>query len=155
MPDDDREIRERVRSLIAETGRERTHLLEVLHKVQQEFHHVPRAAADAIEHEMLVPVADTYGVVTFYDLLSERPIGANVLRICEDVACSLHGAADLAGEAEKLLGPEDRPSGDGQVSWTRCACLGLCDKAPAALYREEPLAPLTPAAIGKIGERHA
>ncbi len=155
MPDDEREIRERVRGLIVETGRERTHLLEVLHKVQREFHHVPRAAAEAIEQEMRVPVADTYGVVTFYDLLSERPVGAKVLRICEDVACSLHGAAELAEEAERVLGPEGRPSGDGEVSWTRCACLGLCDRAPAALYGEEPLAPLTPGAIGGIGDGHA
>ena len=155
MPDDDREIRERVRGLIAETGRERSQLLEVLHKVQKEFRHVPRAAAEAIEQEMLVPVADTYGVITFYDLLSEKPVGRKVLRICEDVTCSLHGAEQLAAEAEKVLGPEGQPSRGGEVSWTRCACLGLCDKAPAALYDEQPLAPLAPGAIRKVGEEHA
>ena len=155
MPEDDRQIRERVRSLIAETGRERSQLLEVLHKVQREFHHVPRAAADAIEQEMLVPVADTYGVVTFYDLLSEKATGRKVLRICEDVTCSLHGAEQVAAEAERVLGPEGEPSRNGDVSWTRCACLGLCDKAPAGLYDEEPLAPLAPAAILRIGDDHA
>ncbi len=155
MPEDDREIRERVRGLISETGRERTQLLEVLHKVQKEFRHVPRAAAEAIEQEMLVPVAETYGVVTFYDLLSEKPVGRKVLRICEDVTCSLHGSEQLAAQAEQLLGPEGAQSRNGEVSWTRCACLGLCDKAPAALCDEEPLAPLTSAAIRKIGEDHA
>ena len=155
MAEDEREIRERVRGLIAETGQERTHLLQVLHRVQQEYRHVPRAAAEAIEQEMRVPTADTYGVVTFYDLLSEKPVGRSVLHICEDVACSLHGAQELAQRAEELLGPEGTPSRDGEVSWTRCACLGLCDRAPAALYREQPLAPLTGKAIEGIGEGDA
>jgi len=148
-------VRERVRGLIDETGRERTQLLEVLHKVQREFQHVPRAAAEVIEHEMGVPMADTYGVVTFYDLLTERPTGRKVLRICEDVTCSLHGAERLAQAAEAALGPEGRPTADGAVSWTRCACLGLCDHAPAALFDEEPLAPVTAEEIGKVGEGHA
>ena len=155
MPEDDRAVRERVRRLIDETGRERTQLLEVLHKVQAEFSHVPRAAAEAIEQEMNVPIADTYGVVTFYDLLSDKPVGRRVLRICEDVTCSLHGAAELAARAERAIGPEGEPSPDGAVSWTRCACLGLCDKAPAALFAEEPLAPLSETAVAKVGEGHA
>lgn len=155
MPEDNRAIREKVRGLIEETGRERTNLLEVLHKVQAEFRHVPRAAAEAIEQEMLVPVADTYGVVTFYDLLTEHAQGQKVLRICDDVVCTLHGADGLLAEAEARIGPAGQPSADGEVSWTRCKCLGLCEKAPAALYAEEPLAPLTVRDVGELGDGHA
>jgi len=155
MQDAEREMRRRVRALIAETGRERTRLLPVLRRVQEEFHHVPAAAAEVIEEEMLVPVADTYGLVTFYDLLTERPVGREVLRICEDAACNLHGAEQLAAEARRRIGPEDEPAQDGRISWTRCACLGLCERAPAALFREEPLAPLTRAAVERIGGGHA
>ncbi|MHB1505453.1 MAG: NADH-quinone oxidoreductase subunit NuoE family protein [Sulfobacillus sp.] len=145
----------RVDELIDETGADRTQLLEVLHKVQAEFRHIPRAAAETIEQRMNVPVADTYGVVTFYDLLTEHPVGRSVLRICEDVPCCLHGSEELAAEAERTLGPEGQPGADGAVSWTRCACLGLCDQAPAALYREEPLAPLHRHDIAGIGDGHA
>lgn len=155
MPEPDAAVMNRVRALIDETGSERTQLLEVLHKVQAEFQHIPRAAAEAIEQAMNVPVADTYGVVTFYDLLTERPVGRSVLRICEDVPCCLHGSEELAREAEQRLGPEGQPSADGAVSWTRCACLGLCDRAPAALYEEKPLAPLHHQDIASIGDRRA
>jgi NADH:ubiquinone oxidoreductase subunit E len=155
MPEPGREIMDRVGALIDETGCERTQLLEVLHRVQAEFQHIPRAAAEAIEQRMNVPVADTYGLVTFYDLLTEHPVGRSVLRICEDVPCCLHGSDQMAEEAAKRLGPEGEPSADGGVSWTRCACLGLCDKAPAALWREQPLAPLKVHDIEGIGDSHA
>ncbi len=152
---DEDSIRARVREVIAarpEKGR--TQLLEVLHEVQAAFQSVPRAAAEEIEREMGVPVTDTYGVVTFYDLLTEKPTGRTVLRICEDVTCHLHGAEALAAAAQQAIGPEGQPTADGALSWTRCACLGLCDKAPAAHLGEEPLAPCTTAAVAKAGGSH-
>ena len=148
-------IRSRVREIIAgRPSRARTELLEVLHEVQRTFQSVPRAAAEEIEREMGVPVTDTYGVVTFYDLLTERPTGRTVLRICEDVTCHLHGAEALVAAAERAIGPEGAPGAGGAVSWTRCACLGLCDQAPAALLGEEPLAPCSAEAVEKAGARH-
>ena len=148
-------IRARVREIIASRpGKDRAQLLEVLHEVQGAFQSVPRVAAEEIEREMGVPVTDTYGVVTFYDLLTDKPTGRTVLRICEDVTCHLHGSSELVAAAERSLGPEGEPSADGSISWTRCACLGLCDQAPAAHLGGEPLAPCIPAFVEKAGARH-
>ncbi len=149
-------IRERTREIIASRpGAGRTELLEVLHRVQEAFQSVPRAAAEEIERQMGVPVTDTYGIVTFYDLLTDKPTGRTVLRICEDVTCHMHGASALATAAERAIGPENQPSADGSVSWTRCACLGLCDRAPAAHLGGEPVAPCTAVDVEKAGAKHA
>ena len=79
-----------------------------------------------------VPPADAYGVVTFYAMLAleERP--AEVLHVCDDLSCRLAGAEVPDGA---LASP----------------CLGLCERAPAALRtiagpqpREEQIPPASP-----------
>ena len=92
---------------------------------------------------MGVPVADVYTLVSFYDLLSAEPQGKKVLRVCQDVSCQLHGADALAAAVERAIGPEGRMTRDGRLSWHRHSCLGLCDKAPAALLGAEERAPIT------------
>lgn len=153
MAHNDADVKETVDRLITATGPQRTHILEVLHGVQKRYHHVPRAAADEIYRQMGVSVADTYGLVTFYDLFSVEPQGKHVLRICDDVICHLKGAADLVATAADRIGPEGRPTPGGELSWERCACLGLCERAPAATKDGVPVAPLAAAAIA-AGEGH-
>ncbi|MHB9146720.1 MAG: NADH-quinone oxidoreductase subunit NuoE family protein [Symbiobacteriia bacterium] len=142
------ELRGRVREIIAaQPTAERTYLLEVLHGVQDEFGHVPLAAAEEIHRVMGVPVAEIHTLASFYDLLSVEPEGQQVLHICQDVACHVRGAKELAAAAGRFIGPEGQVTPDGRLSWHRCSCLGLCDKAPAALVGHDERAPLTPADV--------
>jgi len=77
----------------------------------------------------------------------DPPVTAHV---CDDIACMTRGASALCGELEQKLGPTGSPRAGGRVSWQRSACLGLCERAPAALItaagkspRECVLAPAT------------
>jgi NADH-quinone oxidoreductase subunit E len=76
-------------------------------------------------------------LATFYSLLLRRPAGRTVVRICDSIACHLAGAPALLAEAERLTGvPLGGVSGDGSVTVMPHVCLGLCDRAPAALVGE-------------------
>ncbi len=55
------------------------------------------------------------------------PRPATVLHLCTDLACAAAGAGDLCAAVERRLGP-----GSG-VRVERGPCLGLCERAPAAL----------------------
>lgn len=154
MKPDRSEVEATVARLVAATGTERTHLLEVLLGIQKAYHHVPKEAAEEIRRRMGVPVADTYGIVTFYDLLTVEPTGEQVVRICDDVTCHLLGSTDLLARAGRDIGPEGAPGAAGGPSWVRSPCLGLCDRAPAAIRDGVALAPLRPADL-KGGARRA
>ncbi len=82
-----------------------------------------------------VPAHRTYGLATFYSLISLQP-REHTLRVCDGPVCWLKHARrnPLEGVAEAA------PPG-----WTveRSSCLGLCDHAPAALADDVQLAPLT------------
>jgi NADH-quinone oxidoreductase subunit F len=55
-------------------------------------------------------------------MFSTKPRPATTVYLCDDIACRCSGAEDLCRELEA-----------GNVQFTRSPCLGLCNRAPAAL----------------------
>ena len=76
-------------------------------------------------------------LISFYTLLRRRPVGRNVLRICDSISCHVMGSKKIIAEAEKHSGaPLGDISRDGSVTILPSICLGLCDHAPAALLND-------------------
>ena len=95
--------------------RHRRHLLlPALRAAQRRAGWVSEGALGYASRRLDVPPADAYGVASFYALLAleERP--AEVLHVCTDLACALAGAVVPEGAHAS-------------------PCLGLCERAPAAL----------------------
>ena len=118
-------------------------LLPVLHAIQDRVGWVSRGGLEYACRRLSIPPAEAYGVVSFYGrfALDERP--PLVLHVCDDVACLRAGATALCEALEKSVGPAG-------TTWQRSPCLGLCDRAPAALveraganHEERQLAPIT------------
>ncbi len=123
-------------------------LLPALHAVQDRFGWIPPGALDYICRRLTVPPAEAHGVVTFYHLFSLSPQPRAVAHVCDDIACRIRGAETLCAELNHRLGPES----DG--SWRRSPCLGLCERAPAALVLNAGESPgavtLAPAVVDDI-----
>ncbi|MGW4082708.1 NADH-ubiquinone oxidoreductase-F iron-sulfur binding region domain-containing protein [Streptomyces sp. NPDC004822] len=102
-------------------------LLPGLHALNDRIGWISEGALDYLCRRLTVPPAEAYGVATFYALFSVRPRPATVLHVCTDLACAAAGAGGLCAGIEGRLGP-----GSG-VSVQRSPCLGLCERAPAAL----------------------
>ncbi len=129
-------------------ARRRRHLLlPALQALQARVGWVSPGGLAYVCERLGVPPAEAYGVASFYAQLSTRPRPPAVLHVCEDLACRLAGSEALCEELERVLGPE---GGDaGGRTWLRSPCLGLCERAPAALAtragerpEEAALAPL-------------
>ncbi|POX48881.1 NADH-quinone oxidoreductase subunit E, partial [Streptomyces sp. Ru71] len=103
-------------------------LLPGLHALNDRIGWISPGALDYLCRRLTVPPAEAYGVATFYAMFSVRPRPATVLHVCTDLACTAAGAQQLcAGVESRLGGP-----GSG-VHVERSPCLGLCERAPAAL----------------------
>nr|WP_202458910.1 NAD(P)H-dependent oxidoreductase subunit E [Streptomyces sp. SID5464] len=102
-------------------------LLPGLHAINDRVGWISDGALDYLCRRLTVPPAEAYGVATFYAMFSVKPRPATVLHVCTDLACAAAGAPELCAGIEERLGP-----GSG-VSVERSPCLGLCERAPAAL----------------------
>ena len=116
--------------------RARRHLLlPALHAVQKQVGWVSQGALNEICRRLLVPPAEAYGVATFYALLSTTMRPPRVAHVCDDIACKLQGADELCATLECRFGPPGTPSANGQATWHRSPCLGLCERGPAVLFQ--------------------
>ena len=116
--------------------RARRHLLlPALHAVQKKVGWISQGAFNEICRQLLIPPAEAYGVASFYALLSTNERPPRVAHVCDDIACKLRGADGLCATLEHKLGSPGTPSVNGQATWHRSPCLGLCERAPAVLFQ--------------------
>ncbi|WP_432192328.1 NAD(P)H-dependent oxidoreductase subunit E [Streptomyces sp. bgisy027] len=102
-------------------------LLPGLHAINDRIGWISEGALDYLCRRLTVPPSEAYGVATFYAMFSVKPRPATVLHVCTDLACAAAGANEVCAGIEARLGP-----GSG-VTVQRSPCLGLCERAPAAL----------------------
>lgn len=138
---------------LATDGAKRTYLLPVLHAIQNRVGWISPGALNYASRALGVPPAEAFGVADFYGLLSTRQQPPAVAHVCDDIACKAKGADRLCAELERAQGLEGS-SKDGKSTWRRSPCLGLCERAPAALvtvagerHSEQALAPASAGAI--------
>lgn len=129
-------------------GRSRDALLPLLHEAQALYGWLPPTVQDAISRTLRVPLADIHGVIEFYTMFYNEPTAKRVIRVCEDMACSLAGGEAVKQAIEAELGlRHGQTSPDGLVTYERVPCLGMCEQAPSGLVGKRPFGNLTPADI--------
>ena len=131
-------------------------LIPTLHAVQARIGWISQPALNYVCRRLTVPPAEAYGVATFYALFATKARPPIVAHVCDDIACRLAGADELTRDLERALGPAGSPSSDGATTWLPSPCLGLCERAPAAMFtiagehpRTEVAAPVD--AVGVAG----
>jgi NADH-quinone oxidoreductase subunit F len=129
-------------------------LLPALHALQDRVGSISQPGLAYVARRLSVPPAEAYGVATFYALLSTQSRPPAVAHVCDDIACRLAGAEAICDDLTRALGPAGEPARDGRLTWLRSPCLGLCERAPAALFtvagsstRREAAAPVDAAGI--------
>jgi NADH-quinone oxidoreductase subunit F len=108
-------------------------LLPALHALQDRVGQITQPGLNYVCRRLSVPPAEAYGVATFYALFATKARPAAVAHVCDDLACRLAGAEELCSDLERTLGPAGEPARDGSATWLRSPCLGVCERAPAAM----------------------
>ncbi len=120
--------------LIRELGGSGAEIIQVLRTLHADHGQLTPHLIDEVAHELRLPPSQVHGIATFYSLLTTPAPSEKTIRICDGPYCMMRGANDLLSQVQAKLGE----------SWTitRTSCLGLCDRAPAALVRDSQVGPL-------------
>lgn len=107
-------------------------LMMILSTVQKKYGYIPLEVQEIISEEMDIPVAEIYGVVTFYSFFSLAPKGKYVIGVCLGTACYVKAAQDVFDEFAKDLGiGPGETTKDGLFTLEAVRCMGACALAPA------------------------
>jgi NADH-quinone oxidoreductase subunit E len=126
-------------------------LIMILHKTQETYGFISRAAAEKLAILTGVPLARIYGVVTFYHFFKTTQPGKHKVSVCLGTACYLKGGGDLIEEARDLLKiKEDEVTPDGLFSVDPVRCVGCCGLAPVMTIGNETYGKLTKSQLPEI-----
>lgn len=126
-------------------------MIPLLQSAQDTYGYIPEKAIHYISELVEIPAAEIYGVITFYSQFRLKPLGKNIIRICEGTACHVNGAKSILSVLQNELGiGVDETTDDGLFSLQSVACLGCCSLAPVIMINEETYGNLTSSSIKRI-----
>ncbi|HHW58713.1 MAG: NADH-quinone oxidoreductase subunit NuoE [Bacteroidales bacterium] len=126
-------------------------LINILHKLQDQFGYLPSEVQEAVASELKIPTAKVYGIVTFYSYFTMIPKGEYPINICLGTACYVRGAEKILDEFRKQLNikvGESTP--DGKFSLNCLRCVGACGLAPVVMVGEKTYGRVAPDDVKKI-----
>ncbi|MHB8835377.1 MAG: NADH-quinone oxidoreductase subunit NuoE [Candidatus Methylomirabilia bacterium] len=143
--------RERLARLLAEYPNKPAALLTALYLVQAECNHLSDSVLDEFATIMEMPKSVIYEVTTFYSLYSTKPVGRNIIMVCQNLCCFLRGSDEVVMAIARELGIKPgETTADGKFTLRPVECLAACERAPAIQINDKLMGPISPADIPAI-----
>lgn len=119
-------------------------LMPILQEAQEIYGYLPFEVQQIIAENTGIPMAEIYGVVTFYAQFSLYPKGEYKIAVCLGTACYVKGSGDILEHIKKRLGIEvGQCSADGKYSLDATRCIGACGLAPVLTVNDDVYGRLT------------
>ena len=128
--------------------------IPLLHLCQDQNGWVSEEIIAFVADRLELPTAHVKGVVTFYTLFNQAPVGRHQVWVCRTLPCALRGSGDVLAQCEKKLGIHaGQTTSDGQVTLRTAECLASCGTAPMMQVDKEYHEDLTPEKVDQILSR--
>lgn len=128
----------------------------MLQAIQHHCGYLPADVLEYISQELLVPLAEIYGVCTFYAQFHLKPRGRHIVRVCRGTACHVRGSLAIMEKLKSVLKVEENgTTEDLRFTLEPVACLGACGLAPVLMVNDETHGRLTPEDAARILDNYA
>ena len=122
-----KEKEQKLQEIITKYKSTRGALIQVLHEAQDVYGYLPLEVQLKVAEGLKIPLAEVYGVVSFYTQFTTNPKGEYRISVCMGTACYVKGSQEIL----------DRCTEDGKFSLDACRCIGACGLAPVVTINDE------------------
>ncbi len=128
--------------------------LPVLWMIQEQYGWISSDAMQYVATLLNVPVSHVLGVVTFYTMFNQQPVGKYHIQVCTNVSCMLRGGEEIRDHICNKLGIAlGETTADNKFTVTEVECLGSCGTAPMMQVNDDFIENLNPNEIDQVLER--
>ena len=123
----------------------------MLNEVQEHYGYVPKDAQMVLSEFLGIPMAEIYGVITFYARYTLKPKGKYNIAVCLGTACYVNGSEKVLEKVKEILKIDvGETTKDGLFSLEATRCVGACGLAPVFKVNEEVYGKSTPEMVEKV-----
>jgi NADH:ubiquinone oxidoreductase subunit E len=134
-----------IKETLSQYHYDREELVPILRNLNDSIGYLPKEVLREVSRELDVSESHTYGVATFYSMLSVEKRGLHVVKVCESAPCHVVGGREVIKAIQEELGIQaGKTSEDGKFSFELVSCLGVCGVGPVMMVDSEIYGNLTP-----------
>ena len=130
---------------------DKDNLIQILNEVQEHYGFIPTSVQMQIANYLNIPLAEVYGVVTFYSRFTLKPKGKYNIAVCLGTACYVKGSEKILERVkERLKIDVGETTPDGKFSIEETRCIGACGLAPVFTINGEVYGKATVQMLDKV-----
>lgn len=146
---------EKLEKILGKYSKDKSNLIQILNEVQEGYGYIPESCQRGISEYLEMPMAEVYGVITFYSRFTLKPKGKYNVAICLGTACFVKGSEKLLDRVKENLKIDvGETTSDGKFSIEATRCIGACGLAPVFTVNEEVYGKATVETIDRVLEEY-
>lgn len=146
---------EKIKEIVEKHKDVRGVLISVMHEVQRLYGYLPEEALQVVCAGLKIPMAEIYGVATFYSEFTLEPKGEYTIKVCMGTACYVKGAQGIIDKLSSIIDIEvGKTTKDGKFTLEAARCLGSCGLAPVMTIGDKVYGGVHPNDVIKILEEY-
>jgi NADH-quinone oxidoreductase subunit E len=135
-----------VGTLLSDYEKTRGILIHSLHMIQEDNGYLPGDILSNLSKKLNIPLAEIYGVASFYKMFHFKPRGRKIVKVCLGTACYVRGSKKILTTFEEEFDIKDGDTTeDLLLTLETVGCVGCCGLAPVATINE--------VVIGEVGTK--
>ncbi len=146
---------EKLIAILQKYKKEKSNLIQILNDVQETYGYIPKKAQTNISEYLNIPMAEVYGVITFYSRFTLKPKGKYNIAVCLGTACFVKGSEKVLDKVKEILKIDvGQTTEDGLFSIESTRCIGACGLAPVFTVNSEVYGKATPEMVEEVIEKY-
>ncbi len=142
---------EEIKKILSNYIKDKSNLIQILNEVQEKYGYIPEFAQKEISEYLNIPMAEIYGVITFYARFTLKPKGKYNIAVCLGTACFVKGSEKILERLKQRLKIDvGETTKDGKFSIEATRCIGACGLAPVFTVNGEVYGKATPEILDKV-----
>ena len=113
-------------------------VMAALYIGQEQNGYISNEVIEEVAKILVLTPEEVYGVVTFYTMYHQKPMGKHHIQVCTIVSCMLRGGYEIWDQVKDKLGIDHlEVTEDSNFSLEEVECMGSCGTAPMIAVNED------------------
>lgn len=113
-------------------------VMKALYVAQEQNGYISNEVIKEVANVLEITPEEVLGVVTFYTMFHQKPIGKYHIQVCTNVSCMLRGGYEIWDQVKDKLGIDNlEVTDDSNFSLEEVECMGSCGTAPMIAVNED------------------